>query len=119
MCPTINRRPELAVRKRKDIDKWEVSLNLDGKRIRRTSPIQTKRGAKEYETELIQQHVASLTSKNSCKKETQLKEFAIEWLKTYVAVNNKPSSIYGKESILRLHLLPYFGEFNLMRSPRT
>ena len=113
MCPTINRRPELAVRKRKDIDKWEVSLNLDGKRIRRTSPIQTKKGAKEYETELIQQHVASLTSKSYCKKETQLKEFAIEWLKTYVAVNNKPSSIYGKESILRLHLLPYFGDFNL------
>jgi integrase len=103
----------MAVRKRKDIGKWEVSLSLGGKRIRRTSPVQTKRGAQAYEIKLRQEYVDSLTSKQPSKKQASIEEFAVEWLKTYVAVNKRRSSLDGDERILRLHVLPFFAGKNL------
>lgn len=96
------------VRKRKDIGKWEVSLYLGGKRIRRTSPIQSRKGAQQYERQLQQEYLDSLMSKESSKKPIQIDEFAVTWLETYVAVNKRPSSLAGDERVLRLHLLPFF-----------
>jgi len=103
----------MAVRKRKDTKKWEVDIKLGIRRVRVTSPVQTKRGAKEYEIKLRQEHLDSLTSTQSSKQQASIEEFAVEWLKTYVAVNNKPSTLADKESILRLHLLPYFRKLML------
>ena len=98
----------MAVRKRKDTGNWEVSLNLDGKRIRLTSPTQTKTGAKKFETELVQKHVASLISKGSSEKQAKIEDFAVTWLETYVAVNKRPSSLVADEAMLRIHILPFF-----------
>ncbi|MEM7675436.1 MAG: site-specific integrase [Myxococcota bacterium] len=39
-----------------------------------------------------------------------LKTFAPEWLRTYAVVNNRPSEVVSKEMILRVHLIPFFGE---------
>jgi len=96
------------VRKRKDIGKWEVSLYLGGKRIRRTSPVQTRKGAQQYERQLQQEYLDLLMSKESLRKPIQIDEFAVTWLETYVAVNKRPSSLAGDERVLRLHLLPFF-----------
>jgi integrase len=37
-------------------------------------------------------------------------EFSKGWYKTYVLTTNKPSEQYTKEGVLRVHLLPFFGE---------
>lgn len=42
-----------------------------------------------------------------------LADFAQEWLGTYVDTNDKPSVQRGHRSILRVHLLPFFGEKRL------
>lgn len=36
-------------------------------------------------------------------------EFSKEWYETYVKIVNKPSEQYTKEGVLRVHLLPFFG----------
>jgi integrase len=40
-------------------------------------------------------------------------EFSTRFLETYVATNNKPSEIESKQMILRVHLLPEFGNVRL------
>jgi integrase len=95
--------------------KWAADFYLpDGTRVRRISPVQTKRGAEEYERELR----ASLTSTPSsgggeAKQATKFKEFAVEWLTAYAAVNNKPSEVIAKEAALRAHLIPFFDNYHL------
>ena len=80
------------------------------RRIRRRSPIQTRRGAEAYERELIE--VALSTSMPS-REERRLADFAVEFLETYCAANNKYASIEAKESILRVHLIPEMGKLLL------
>ena len=99
--------------------KWIADFRLpDGTRVKRVSPLQTKRGAEEFERQL--RLAASSTSTPSsvgappapdaaAASETAFDTFAVEWLKTYAVVNNKPSEVIAKESILRVHLIPFFG----------
>lgn len=94
--------------------KWVVEFKFDGKRLRRVSPVQTKRGAQQYEIELR----LALSTSTPCSDEPgaevpRLAEFAPEWLTTYAAVNNKASEVIAKESVLRVHLLPFFGNRRL------
>lgn len=86
--------------------RWVADFTLDGQRIRRVSPIQTRRGAQAYELEL---RSASSASSASSTRPPRLDDFAIEWLTERVVVVNKPSDRVRKESILRLHLLPALG----------
>lgn len=96
-------------------DKWVADFTFDGERIRKVSPVQSRRGAEAYEVELKN----SLTSTPSSASPVVLPaeapadspffgKFAREWLSTYAVVNNKPSEVVGKEVILRLHLIPFF-----------
>lgn len=39
--------------------------------------------------------------------------FAWEWFETYAKPNNKPSEVVGKESTLRVHLIPFFGNLDM------
>ena len=103
----------MAVRKRKDTGKYEVSLNLGGKRVRRTSPVQTKKGAQDYEAVLRRAHLESLGSDQPARREESIAVFAVEWLETYSAAHKKPSSFDADERIVRLHLVPYFGSKKL------
>jgi len=100
--------------------KWVVDLKIDGRRVRRVSPDQTKAGAKRYEAELL----LGLSTPQSCSGPAEgraqgggecptLAEFAPEWLVTYAVPNNKPSERARKESILRVHLVPFFGNRRL------
>lgn len=83
--------------------------------MRRVSPVQTKRGAAEFEAEL-RQTIASSMSRSSLDAATpapSLAEFAREWLTTYALVDNKASEVVAKEVILRRHLIPFFGNRRL------
>lgn len=95
-------------------NKWCVDLQIDGQRIRRVSPTQTKRGAQEYEAELR----ASLIRQTSGSLEPELisptvAEFAPEFLLAYSKVNNKPAERSRKENVLRNHIVPFFGKLRL------
>jgi integrase len=80
------------------------------RRIRRRSPIQTRKGAEAYERELIE---AALSTSKPSREERRLADFAVEFLESYCAANNKYASIEAKESILRVHLIPAMGELLL------
>ena len=113
----------MTVRKRKWTDKqghphekWMIHIEHtwpDGRKqtIRKISPMQTKRGAEQYERELRVQLVSGQW-KEGTKKVPTLAEFAEEFLK-HQATMNKPASIVAKEGILRLHLLPALGKRRL------
>lgn len=94
--------------------KWVVDLVVDDKRLRRVSPVQTKRGARAYEEELRLASLATPTDGAKTSVESpSFAEFAPEWLTTYAVVNNKPSEQARKEVNLRVHLVPFFGKWRL------
>lgn len=45
--------------------------------------------------------------------EQTLAEFASDWMDRYCRANNKPSELYTKAVLLRLHIVPYFGRMKL------
>ena len=87
--------------------KWVADFTVDGRRIRRVSPVQTRAGAQAYEAEL---RVGSSTSTGCSGPSPRLDEFAVRWLTDRVLIANKPSDRVRKESILRVHLLPALGD---------
>ncbi len=95
--------------------RWVADFTLDGKRIRRVSPVQTKRGAEAYEAEL---RVALSTSTACSGPYPTLSDFAVRWLTERVVVHSKPSDRVRKESILRVNLLPALGHKRLDRITR-
>lgn len=90
--------------------KWVADFVIAGKRIRRVSPVQSRRGAQAFETELR----ADLSPPSGCSGVCPtLEAFAVEWLIERVTVVNKPSERIRKESILRVHLIPAMGHLRL------
>lgn len=91
------------------MDTW-VDIPGEGRRrIRRRSPIQTRRGAEEYERRLLE---SVLSTSRPC-EERRFSRFAIEFLETYATANNKYSEVETKECILRVHLIPAMGHLLL------
>lgn len=101
--------------------KWYADFEMNGTRIRKVSPVQTKGGANAFEAELR----SSLTSTPSSEPAPTVavkaapvaaraedvpafSKFAVEWLGTYAVNNNKPSEVVNKEVVLRVHLIPFF-----------
>ncbi|MCR9161693.1 MAG: tyrosine-type recombinase/integrase [Nannocystaceae bacterium] len=96
---------------------WMVQIewrNPDGTRrsIRRKSPIQTKRGAEKYERE-VRAALADGSYGKEVKRMPTVAEFAEEFMQTYVKANNKHSTCEDKRSMLRHHLVPFFGRMKL------
>jgi integrase len=93
------------------VDAW---VNVPGKgreRIRKRSPIQTKKGAEQYEDELI---AALLGGSNKTNEERRLfRDFADEFLDRHVRVQCKHSTFVTYESALREHIVPFFEERTL------
>lgn len=98
---------------------WIVDVvfeHADGRavRVRKVSPVQTKRGAEEYERQLR----ASLLNPPAgpTKEVPTLQQFKDRYMENYAKANRlKASSIAGKESILANHLLPKLGHKRLDR----
>jgi integrase len=113
----------VSVRKRQWTDKdgkvqvsWDVDVKLqlpDGgwRRIRKASPINSRRGAEQYERELRQAILAGTYGKQS-KAVPTLDEFKERFL-VEAETNNKRSTLKAKKDILKKHLLPLFGRARL------
>lgn len=90
-----------------------VFEHADGRveRVRKVPPVQTRRGAEEYERQLR----AQLLHPSPKKKEVPtLAEFAPRFIEGHAKANrHKASGVQTKESILRTHLLPLFGALPL------
>ena len=114
----------MSVRKRKWRDKqgrqqeaWMIHIEHtwpDGRKqtIRKVSPVQTKRGAEQYEREVRLQLVSGTWKEDGKHQPPTLGEFAPEFM-AHQATINKPQVMVSKEMILRVHLLPAFGECRL------
>ena len=76
-------------------------------RIRKVSPVQTRRGAEQYERELRQALLDG--SRKERKEAPRFAAFAQEFLEVYAATNNKFSTLTAKKSAFKHHLLPAFG----------
>jgi integrase len=117
----------VSVRKRTWIDPktsetkeaWMIDVKAAGKdgvsrRVRKVAPLQNRRAAERMEHEVREELLAADGSTETEKDEVPLfKAFANRFLETYAKTNNKPSEIAAKESILRVHLVPAFGELML------
>jgi len=94
--------------------RWWVDISYNGLRYRVPSPDNSLAGSKAYEAVLRQK----LAKGESLAPEPinqiyTFKEFSAKWFEIYVKNNNKPSEIIRKDSILKVHLLPYFGKYQL------
>ncbi|MEE8408471.1 MAG: tyrosine-type recombinase/integrase [Myxococcota bacterium] len=96
---------------------WMIDVNFThpdgrGQRVRKVSPVQTRRGAEAYERELRAALLAGTHRRKEAPVPT-LQQFAKEFLDGYAKANNKPSEVAAKEWILRLHLVPALGRRRL------
>jgi len=94
--------------------RWVVDIDYehpDGRRerVRKLSPVQTKRGAEEYERQLRE---AILMGKYGRRREVPTFEEWFNgryWREWVIARRNKPSTVEGKRSVYEQHLKEVFG----------
>ena len=93
---------------------WYVDFRYERDRVRRKSPVDTKRGAEEYERTLrLRLQRGERLDGAPDKEEPTFGVFVADWLDTYAVTNNKPSEVATKRSIVRVHLDPFFGKLKL------
>lgn len=93
------------------IETWMIDVSWpDGRRIRLASPVQTRRGAEEYERQVRAELLAGTWGRPPV---PVLKDFAETFLGWCEAQRQKPSSVEAKRSILKHHLVPVLGERRL------
>lgn len=92
---------------------WIVDVKLqhpDGhvQRVRKVSPLQTRRGAEHYERQLRQALLDGTFGKKEVQSPT-LEEFKPRFIEDYCKANKqKPSGIEGKDGVFKNYLLPLF-----------
>jgi integrase len=117
----------MSVRCRRWIDKntgkqresWQVDIvfrHPDGReqRVKRRSPVQTRRGAEQYERETRQSLLDGTycTDGNESVEVPTLRAFSEKFL-VHSETNDKPSAVYAKRRILERYLMPVFGSKHL------
>ena len=102
-------------------ERWFVDVDFelaDGKRerVRKVSPVQTRRGAEGFERQVRQALLdgSYFQPAEEAQEVPTFDGFQDRFL-TYSKVNNKPSTVYSKRYMLRLHLVPFFGQMKLDR----
>jgi integrase len=116
----------VTVRRRKWVDStgvqheaWYADVQVVGKdgrvrRVQRTSPIQNRRAAEKLEHELREELLNTHEQDDAPTKDVpRFVEFAGRFMTSYAMTNNKPSEVNAKEIVLRVHLVPEFGERRL------
>jgi len=116
-----SRRIRMSVRRRMDRDpmtgaEYEVWLvdfvfqHPDGHktRVKKKSPVQTRRGAEDYERQIRNALLDGTYGREEAEKPT-LEKFSEEFINGYAKANNKPSEVAAKGWICRLHLIPGMG----------
>lgn len=103
-------------RKRRDktgeqIETWMIDVRWkDGRRVREVSPVNTRRGAEDYERDVRKQLLAGTYGREPA---PDLEAFSERFLAWCVAQHQKPSGIQAKRSILKHHLVPVLGQRRL------
>jgi integrase len=102
----------------KQDEAWVVDVHFqhaDGRieRVRKASPVNTRRGAEQYERDL------RLALANGRYRKDVIKQFAPTLAKfearymEHAELHNKPGTVQEKRSVLRTHLAPMFGKHRL------
>jgi integrase len=88
-------------------------------RYRKRSPDNSCAGARMYEAtlrgKLARGEPIDVDWKKEKEKNQSFDKFAWTWFEVYVKNNNKISEVKSKESILKTHLVPFFGKTPLKR----
>lgn len=98
---------------RKISKSWWVDLRYNHQRYRKRSPDNSKAGAEAYEAVLRHKLARGESPNDEHKISPTFAQFSQEWLNTYVQTNNKLSEQRTKASVLRNHLVPFFGKLEL------
>ena len=94
---------------------WYADFYACGKRYRMRSPQNTAPATRAYE-QYLRGEIAKMGSLDHLDPKIQAKQkveptfgdFAERWMREYVAVNNRHSTMYEKRRALNVHLLPAF-----------
>lgn len=92
---------------------WWIDFRFNKTRYRKRSPLNTRDGALDYEANIRQKLARGEPLTIVLAKGRSFENFAEEWMKTYVRVNNKHSEQISKDYKLRKHILPVFGSLAL------
>lgn len=98
---------------------WYVDVVVqlaDGRRhrVRKVSPVQTRRGAEQFERQLRQALLDGAFERREVEERTPLlRDFAQDFIEVFAKTNNKPSEIESKRSICTNHLVPHFGHLRI------
>jgi hypothetical protein len=95
---------------------WYVDLRIEGRRVRWRSPVDTKRGAQQYEAVLRSRALAGEPLDGSQPKEVlTFEDFVdVHWWPTYPdSALNRRTTKREKEIHLRVHLKPALGHMRL------
>jgi hypothetical protein len=97
---------------------WLVDVKVVGKdgrrrRVQRVAPLQNRRAAEKLEHELREELLNADDRKPAAVECPLFADFATEFVDTYATPNNKPSEVESKRMILRVHLIPLFGNLRL------
>src|SRR5687768_12477739 len=83
-------------------------------RVRKVSPVQTRRGAEQYEREVREAVLAGRWRNTEDERRVPtFAPFAAYFLKTYAATNNRPSTVREKRRALGRGLLDELGQLRL------
>jgi integrase len=107
----------MAIRTRNDNKKIFVDITINGKRRRLLSPHNKKSSAKIFESlirgKVFRGEPVGREKVEKTKEVPIFKDFIPEWIKSYVKSNNRTSEYKNKTSVLKVHLIPYFGNIRL------
>ncbi|MGC4089416.1 MAG: tyrosine-type recombinase/integrase [Polyangiaceae bacterium] len=103
----------MTVRRRKD-GRWQIDIVLwrgtERIRVRKAAHAKNRAEALEKEREERARLEAGAPLEHTI---PLFKHFIVEFLDTYAVTNNKPSEVHSKRTIVRVHLVPAFGEMRL------
>jgi integrase len=103
-----------AIRRSDRENDWWVDFRYRRRRIRRRSPVQTKRGTEQFERQLRNEFTHDEShGKDPFVEPPTFAEFADRWMIDYVCASNRPSTQREKALHLKNHLLPPFGQMHL------
>lgn len=99
---------------------WMIDVDFqhpDGRRqrVRKVSPVQSRRAAERYERDVRAALLDGTYGREEVtpKRVPSLAEFEKDFIETYAETNNKPSVVAGKRSVFKKHLIPAFGKQRL------
>ena len=97
---------------------WMIDINYEHpegriERVRKVSPVQTRRGAEQHERSIRQALVDGTYGKKEKQPTPTVAEFWKDFYDAYVLTENKASEHVAKQAIWKNHIEPHFGRLRL------